>query len=155
MYQQQIVTRLVELQDQVEQKFGRRPIINSVLFNLRGKAAGQATARGVIRFNPLFAQHYTERFLARTVPHELAHVAAYQMFGTMAHDNNWRRVMYNLGVEPTRCHEYDLSVIPGYAYSYACPSCKRQYKLSRTRHNRVLSGTQYSCGVCRTPIEAA
>ena len=52
----------------------------------------------------LFAEH-TEHFVADTIPHEVAHIVDWIVFGEWGHGPTWKRVMrecYNL--EPARLH---------------------------------------------------
>jgi SprT protein len=91
----------------------------TVLFDLRGQAAGQFrwTARSrqcVIRYNPwVFAADFTHH-LKDTVVHEVAHYLVYHLHGTRAkaHGLEWRRVMKAFGVAPKATGHYDLSGVP-------------------------------------------
>jgi SprT protein len=130
-----------------------------VLFDLRGRAAGQVRfgrhALWVIRYNPVLMKANAEDFLATTVPHEVAHLIAYAKYGTRIrpHGQEWRSVMNFFGVVPERCHGYDLSDLPGRSlrqFDYHC-TC-RNHRLSSIRHNRILAGRAYLCRHCATPL---
>jgi SprT protein len=125
-------------------------ILHNVLFNLRGNSAGQMQGRNglaVLRYNMPLAENNRERFLAQTVPHEVAHIINWQL-GGHNHDKQWKWIMIEYGVEPERCHSYEMPVGKLLStYSYKC-NC-RTYELSKTRHNRILNGTTYSCNLCK------
>lgn len=127
----------------------------SILLDLTGSAAGQY--RGgqppCIRYNPLIAAQAFTDFIARTVPHEVAHYVVDKLFAgkrTKPHGIEWRSLMQAFGLEPSVCHRYDLSGLPvrkqrRYAYLCGC----REHQLSATRHNRIQHrGTRYLCSQC-------
>ena len=76
-----VANKLAELKGKAEALFGVciEPVIS---FDLRGQAAGQANYReNKIRFNRHLLEKYTAEFVDQTVPHEFAHLVAYQKFG--------------------------------------------------------------------------
>lgn len=130
-----------------------------IRFDLRGRAAGQARcgARSpwVIRYNPVLLGANGERFLADTVPHEVAHLIAFAHHGPRIrpHGLEWRAIMHHFGVAPERCHQYDLSGLPVRSlrvFEYHC-DCNG-HRLSSIRHNRVLAGGHYVCRRCATTL---
>lgn len=48
---------------------------------------------------------YTQRFCCDTIPHELAHLAAYYLFKDAGHGKGWKHVIAVAGIETTRCHD--------------------------------------------------
>ncbi len=132
-----------------------------ILFDLRGRAAGQARlpARGrpLIRYNAQLLLENGESFLQRTVPHESAHVIAFRRHGARIrpHGEEWKAVMTLFGADSRRCHDYDLSAVPSRRvsrYSYHC-GC-REHRLTSIRHNRIESGQVYLCRACGEPLRA-
>lgn len=130
-----------------------------VRFDLRGRAAGQArlTNRGplVIRYHPVLLRDNPEDFLISTVPHEVAHVAAFARHGAgiRPHGPEWTAIMRHLGAEPLRCHGYDVSnlavrTLRELDYRCAC----RGHRLTSIRHRRILAGQTYLCRQCGTPL---
>ncbi len=126
-----------------------------VRFDLKGAAAGQYRSHPepCIRYNPGLAAHQFDAFCARTPPHEVAHHVVAQLNPNRRvrpHGPEWQSVMRTFGLEPSRCHDYDLGSVPmrrqrRYRYRCAC----REHELSATRHNRILRGEQcYSCRNC-------
>jgi SprT protein len=133
-----------------------------VRFDLRGKAAGQARMLDgrncEIRYNRALLARYPEDFLARTVPHEAAHVVVFRLYGRRVkpHGPEWKGVMSLFGAEPTRCHSYDVGGLQGrrlarYRYRCAC----RSHELTSIRHNRIRGGQIYLCRHCGTALTRA
>ncbi len=132
-----------------------------VLLNLRGSAAGQyrGGSHPCIRYNPLIAAQAFEDFIARTVPHEVAHYVVENTFTgkrIKPHGPEWQGIMRAFGLEPSVCHSYDISRVPvrrQRRYPYTC-DC-REHQLSATRHNRVqYRGTSYLCNQCGTKLKS-
>jgi SprT protein len=134
-----------------------------IRFDLGGTSAGQArvtgTSTALIRYNPtLLCLHPTE-FIKETVAHEVAHVVAFVRHGPgiRPHGPEWKGVMHRFGVEPSRCHGYDVSwlrtrSLQRFAYSCGC----RTHQISSIRHNRVRNhGIIYLCRFCRQPLRPA
>lgn len=131
-----------------------------IRFDLRGKTAGQVRirARGqyLIRYNLELLKRGGADFIQRTVPHEVAHVLAYHHHGPniRPHGHEWQRIMRQLGAEPTRCHDYDVSGLGARQlqyYHYHC-SCM-EHQLSSIRHNKVAKGQRYLCKRCGEPLQ--
>lgn len=131
-----------------------------VLLNLRGSAAGQyrGGSHPCIRYNPQIAAQAFEDFIARTVPHEVAHYVVEKLFPRKRikpHGPEWQGIMQAFGLEPSVCHSYDLSRVQvrrqrRYLYSCDC----REHQLSTTRHNRVrYDGTSYLCQQCGSKLK--
>lgn len=148
----ELLTAAVPLCDRHQARLPE-PVIR---FDLRGLAAGQVRwldGGGVeIRYNLGIARKNRRDFLARTVPHEVAHVLAMACHGrTAPHGAEWRAIMHYLGVaDPERCHDYDVdeqAVRRQRRWTYRC-DC-RVHSLSTTRHHRVQNGTRnYHCRCC-------
>lgn len=126
-----------------------------IRFDLRGKTAGQVQWQGrrvVIRYNLDIARRHTERFIATTVPHEVAHLVTVACHGRVRpHGPEWRRVMGYFGIaDPQRCHNFALDesrVRQQRRWPYRC-DCRR-HDLSTTRHKRAQAGrASYLCRHC-------
>jgi len=157
--QQQVIEQAEALLQQARDHYGQRFSKVEIRFDLRGGSAGQARlgtqGKPVIRFNNALLEQHSEAFIARTVPHEVAHVVAYQLCrGKLRpHGPEWAAVMQLFGAEPTRCHNYDLSAIPRRRmrrFTYHC-GC-RSHELTSIRHNRIQRGQRYYCKQCRQPL---
>lgn len=129
-----------------------------VTFEVRGTCAGKAFyLQNRVDFNETLLNREGERFVERTVVHEMAHLLAHKMAGfrrIAPHGTEWKRAMRILGAEDTaRCHNYNLDGIKGtYAprtkYVYACP-CGVQVRMGDVRHRRTMLGQKvyvHACG---------
>jgi SprT protein len=155
---QSIRARSLELLDRAQPLFescGVRPPEPDIRFDLRGLAAGQARwgigERPVLRFNLAMAEAETARFLAQTVPHEVAHlVTAACWRKTRPHGIEWQSVMRFFGAPADRCHTYrvpDATHRRQRRWTYTC-GCQ-SHALSTTRHNRAQAGqVSYHCRRC-------
>jgi SprT protein len=129
-------------------------------FDLRGLAAGQVRflPRGtaIIRYNPQLLAENGNAFLARTVPHEVAHLIARRVFGSRIrpHGQEWQAVMELFKADASRCHSYDTSRartrrLTQFPYHCAC----RSHLLTSIRHHRVLAGQRYLCRTCGEALQ--
>lgn len=139
-----------------------RPGRLDIGFNLGGRSAGVFEFRGgicAIRLHPQILARDFYSGLKETVPHEVAHFAAYRMYGRSIkpHGPEWRSLMADLGAEPKVKHFFDLdgiSVRQQRRFEYRC-DCSSHY-LSTTRHNRVRSKHAiYTCRSCGAPLHPA
>jgi SprT protein len=146
--------------DAAQKHFGTAIAPGEIRFDLRGKGAGQFRSRDglhcEIRFNRELLARNGERFLHQTVPHEVAHLVVFRLFGPGArpHGAEWQAIMRLFGAEPERCHDYDVEGIQTrrlrrYHYRCAC----RSHLLSSIRHNRVLRGQTYRCLACGQALQ--
>ncbi len=135
----------------------QRPVFN---FKLKGTTAGRAHLRdNVISINEGLYLRNKSEFLKQTLIHEVAHLAAFRQFSDRGHGNGWKRVMIDFGLQPTRCHSYDVSEVKSNTkkFYYTC-GCSR-LEISTTIHNRITQrlkmgqGAGYSCKKCRQPIK--
>jgi SprT protein len=131
--------------------------------NIKGCCAGRARlAQWAISYNyELFIQNQQE-FIERTVPHEVAHMIVYQVFGREAsrrhHGRYWKMVMNRIGAKHIeRCHSYDTSRVhnphskQARNFVYKC-GCK-EHILTSIRHRRIIQqGQKYFCRACKGAI---
>ena len=141
------------------EKYGLAMNYPTVSFRLRGKTAGTANyGKQEIRYNAVLLEENGDNFLGRTVPHEVAHLVTRQKYGNRAsaHGYEWKSVMRAFGLNPTRCHSYDVSnstvktVKRGFEYKCSC----RTYDLTVIRHKRIMKGAKYTCRSCKTTLTA-
>ncbi|MDM3871217.1 SprT-like domain-containing protein [Porticoccus sp. W117] len=136
-----------------------------VLFDLKGQVAGmyRMVGRGkkvqrVIRYNPwLFAKYWDDNFTT-TIPHEVAHYVAEQLFGKVQpHGVEWKNLMDLFGADSARTCQFDMAGIPGRKVKTVAYRCQcRQHQLSLIRHNRVVrKGARYLCRFCQQPLAQA
>ena len=138
------------------QSIWQRPFeLPSISFDLRGCCAGRAYYKyNRIRLNPILMVENQEDFVVQTVPHEVAHLLAFTMFGTRTrikpHGTEWKSVMLALGLKPARCHSYDVAnarVRRERRFTYAC-DCQTIQEPART-HFKLQRGEIWSkCTGC-------
>lgn len=112
-----------------EEKYGQEFAYPVVLYTKRGTTAGTAhTTNWEVNFNAVLLMENTADFLARTVPHEMAHLIDYQLHPEnfesrltvtrsgrykrskrSVHGPTWQNIMRAIGADPSRCHSYDVS----------------------------------------------
>jgi len=124
-------------------------------FNLRGMAAAAAyPATNAIRINRRLLEQNADDFLRNTVPHEISHLLAYRLHGRgiAPHGAEWAAIMRGVfGLEPRRCHDYDVQPNMKAAYRYRC-GCSAGHALGVRRHNNALRGRRYFCRRCRQAL---
>ncbi|OBX10342.1 SprT family zinc-dependent metalloprotease [Gallibacterium genomosp. 3] len=126
----------------------------AVSYQLRGVKAGVAYLREwEIRLNPVLLLENQQAFIDQVVPHELAHLVVYQLFGRVPpHGKEWKMVMTEVfGVLAETKHQFAVQSVQGKTYPYRC-ACQIHY-LSIRRHNKVLrDGVEYFCKQCKTRL---
>lgn len=122
-----------------------------VRYDLKGHTAGMANA-DYIRLNLQLLSNpaYTEDMINNTIPHEVAHVVVRQTWPrAQGHGNEWKRMMYYLGLKAERCHQYETVAARKKArpYTYYC-KCAEPHKVTATLHRRMKQGRTYTCRRC-------
>jgi SprT protein len=135
-----------------------RPIF---MFDLKGRTAGQACYKskygrgGAIRVNMTLLMENTTAYINRTIPHEVAHHLVMQMFDRRSapHGWEWKKVMTDLGHDPSRCHSFDTTrarTRSRVTIAYHC-DCQT-FNLTTIRHNKIKKGRTYHCRQCKTDL---
>lgn len=131
-----------------ELKDWKRPTLS---FDLKGCAAGQAfLLKNHIKINPVLFKENREAFFKRTIPHEVAHLVAFTVFGDRGHGKDWKNVMTRFGCENSRCHTYDVSSVKRSKtvrrYLYSC-NCTKDAQLTKQLHEKLNGrGRCNKCG---------
>jgi len=158
---QQVSDRIQQCFHLATQRF-QKPlrIVETFDWNLSGTTAGMAYAkRWRISFQPHIAVDNQEVFFSDTIPHECAHLIAWDVFGFKIepHGEQWRKVMNELGVaNPKRTHDYDVVEFkrePQQTVPYKCP-CGKTYNLSTKRHSKVVRGQSHYLCTCKQRLVA-
>ena len=130
-----------------------------VEFSLTGKTAGIAdTVNMKINYNFIIIEENFHEFCLRTIPHEVAHIAANLYFkDNCGHGKGWVWVMEKVFKvkDVTRCHNYDISAVfekrGKEVFEYVC-GCKTKHYISKTIHNKIQNGQKRHCTKCKTGI---
>lgn len=77
--------------------------LNARLKTTAGRAFIDNTPQ-YIDLSPELFWEYTEEFLQDTIPHELAHLVAYTVFGDEGHGTGWKSVIQKMGIKTSRLH---------------------------------------------------
>lgn len=147
---------LVNAVEQVEEFFQIMLTQPLLTYTQKGKIAGTAWfERWEIRLNPILYQENEKVFLREVIPHELAHLVAYQLSKEgvfkrkiRPHGKEWRLIMEEVFSLPANVnHTLKTHHLMKEAYLYAC-QCRQHY-LSKIRHLRTLKGRVYLCQQCK------
>lgn len=125
-----------------------------ICFNQKGSAAGTAyLQRHEVRFNyDMFIQDPAE-FVNTVVPHEIAHLFVYKIFGSKPkpHGLEWQSVMVKVfGLTPNRTHTFTVKPA-NKSFLYQC-DCT-EHSLTIRRHNKILKGGLYQCRRCNATLK--
>jgi len=141
------------------EKLSRSQIIvpkPTIEYNLKGATAGYAYRhKNLIRLNLELLHNQPDDFIERTVPHEIAHLAAFKYWPEHSpHGAAWQLVMERvLGLPATRCHSYDLSTLStNRTVTYDC-ACAEGCTVGPTVHKRIQNNTHfYKCKKCKLSL---
>lgn len=152
--QSDLITTVENCYAKAESKLNRTFPRPQVLFNQRGKIAGSALLqKNTLKFHPAIYQQNIEHFLYHVVPHEIAHLLVWQIYGkTAPHGREWQQMMINVfECPPHRTHQYNIDDIGIKHFDYFC-DCG-EVKLTIRRHNKVLKGAIYRCRRCGNDLQ--
>lgn len=154
-----ITERFEEAKDRYHLSGWQRPVFS---FDLKGTTAGQAhLSKNLIKVNEGLFIRNKEDFLRSTLPHEVGHLAAFRAFNDRGHGNGWKKVMVDFGLEPKRCHSYDVSEVRTRVtrrFLYAC-GCSQPIPVPTNTHNKIKTrlfagmGSGYRCRKCRCELK--
>lgn len=126
----------------------------NITLDQRGKCAGTARLRDWhIRLNPILLQDNPAEFEREVIPHEIAHLVVYAIWGRVKpHGAEWQKVMRDVfHIAPRTTHKMDVTKVQGAIFIYRC-DCQ-QHQLSVRRHRAILRGDrQYRCRRCGTNL---
>lgn len=127
-----------------------------IKYTEKSTVAGRAyCVSNIVDFNKILLSENVDQFIDQTVTHELAHILAYKIYGTIGHDKYWKLIMVQLGAEPKRCHSYSIENVKKRAtktFVYKC-ACRDNIQISSIRHNKIVKNNQiYRCNACKTKI---
>ncbi|MCQ1057555.1 SprT family zinc-dependent metalloprotease [Photobacterium sp. ZSDE20] len=148
--QNQVIERVKQCISLANQRLNKRLTTPEVRFNQRGKIAGSARLQGwEVRFNPVLLEENPGAFLNEVVPHEVAHLVVFKLFGKVRpHGREWQVIMQEVfAVTPRTTHSFDVSSVQGQTFHYRCQCSDHQ--MTVRRHNKIRRGqAHYRCRQC-------
>ncbi|WP_261857768.1 SprT family zinc-dependent metalloprotease [Photobacterium sanguinicancri] len=152
--QSQVIAKVEHCILHANQRLQKRFVIPTINFTQRGRIAGSARLQGwEVRFNPVLLEENPQAFLNEVVPHEVAHLITFKLFGRVRpHGKEWQTIMTQVfGIPARTTHSFDVSSVQGKTFPYQC-QCS-QHQLTVRRHNKVARGqASYHCRQCRQPL---
>jgi len=170
--EQLVYDKLDECMKIAETKFARNFKMPSVMFDKRGTVAGTANSTtNTVNFNRVLLEENGADFVARTVPHELAHLIDHAVHNThdrsrygkrSVHGRTWKNIMRLFGAPESRCHSYDTEnarTKTKNKFNYKC-SCGAVLTLGPVRHRRhqervARGGAGYSHSKSSCPVSGS
>lgn len=135
--QQQVMEKTKACFDKAKELYGLDLSRVHVRFDLKGRAAGQASRRSgmfAIRYNhDMLTREAFDHLLNATVPHEVAHIVCFMDRSLGAdHNSGWERVCKALGGTGATRHKEEVVYGKGHTYEY-----------TTDRGNKVRVGDKY------------
>jgi SprT protein len=160
--QRDVEVRIQEGINKASEHFGRKFKFPTLSYDVKGKTAGYATyQKNHIRLNAQLLMENKEKFIARTVPHELGHLITWEVYKDdpsfrsykriAHHGSHWKRVCRIIGMDDvTRTHSYDVSkstARKNKQYVWQCNNCGDLMSVSKSKHTKMQSGHyHHKCG---------
>lgn len=152
--QRQAIDKAKQCIEIASQFFNRSFEKPEIRFSQRGKSAGTARLQTwEIRLNPTLLEENKQAFIDEVVPHEIAHLITFKLYGRVKpHGKEWQGVMNSVFQLPANTtHQFDVSSVTGKTFRYHC-QCN-SYELTVRRHNKIQrQQATYQCKQCRQPL---
>ncbi len=160
--------RTQELVHQASRYFGRVFPAPTITFRRSGKNAGTAfLIQNRINFNPVFLVENFQEYINQVIPHEVAHLIVFQVYGKQRnlnksffrkrsipvkpHGEEWRHLMESVfGADAFTTHNFDTASLGIKTFTYQC-GCQT-IELTTRRHNRIRNGVSYRCKRCNVEL---
>lgn len=130
--------------------------IPHVRFDLKGTTGGYAHYQEwAIRLNVQALEDFREEMIENTIPHEVAHLVAFELYGAgiAPHGWEWQRIARILGCDASRCHSMPLEKAKKTRkFLYVCMCQKHQVGLNV--HRKIQAGQYRVCDTCHDSIHA-
>lgn len=138
-----------------QSRYGKYFRIPTVSYDIRGAVAGKAFIyQNHIKLNPVLLRENKDHFINQTVPHEVAHLIAHQVYGNRIrpHGREWASIMSLFGRPANRCHSYEVTRSRTVKMHEVKCGCKTKM-ISSIRYNRMVKGlATYKCKRCHQLI---
>jgi len=153
-----VETKVLEVYLKAQEVFGKMFDLCKIEYKDMGSTAGKAHYyENRITLSPTLLQENGEEFINRTVGHEIAHIITFKLYGQIItpHGKHWKSVMVKLGMNPTRCHTYNVDSVKRNRRNvkrihYVC-NCQ-SHMITIMMHGRIKYGAKVTCRRCHTPI---
>ena len=131
--------------DMAEKQHGREFTMPTIEYFHKGRKGGHANGyQWMVGFNTGLLEDNLQRYMVRTIPHEVAHIVVHAIHGQIykngkrvIHGEAFKAQMDAFGCENTRCHSMDTSKV-------------RQKKRNTTKHPvKCACGWTHSVGTIR------
>lgn len=125
--------------------------LNPTRYDIRGRIAGQvqyieSDNSFNLRFNPEAIRVNCQDMTVNTIPHEVAHMVAHELYGYFSHDELWKKICRELGGDDARCHDYVLSYVPKPKTKYLYDVDGVQIRVGPAVHKRIQDRSRtYTC----------
>jgi len=148
-----------------EKQHGRTFNMPTIEYFHKGSKGGHANlTRWMVGFNAGLLEDNLQRYMVRTIPHEVAHLVVYAVHGQeftrggkrIIHGDKFKAQMRAFGCETTRCHTMDTSKVrqkkrTTTKHPVKC-ACGWTASVGKIRANKILRGTEYRHRATCPPI---
>ena len=168
-----IQKRVNDLTQKANQIWNRTFNAPKIFFDVVGTRGGYQKGNE-IHFNPGLLIDNLEHFIHQTVGHEFAHYLQDILYpdfnlrrhvgyrngkplyrrAMRPHGNEWKHIMYRLGLTPDRCHSYDTTNVKARhftKYNVYC-LCATPHQVTLKLVNKMKKGRTYTCRKCKHQI---
>lgn len=154
--------------DMAEKQHGRKFDMPTIEYFHKGRKGGHANYnQWMVGFNAGLLGDNLQRYMVRTIPHEVAHLVVFATKGIeytkggnrIIHGDSFKAQMRAFGCETTRCHSMDTSKVRQKKrntakYPVKC-SCGWTHTVGKIRANKIMNGSEYRHRASCPPIELA
>lgn len=121
-------------------------VINPHLRTTAGRAFFDSN---MVDFNKTLMEANKEYFINDTIPHELAHIIAFVLFGDDGHGAKWYEVFERMVGRPVeRLHSMDVSAVKRKSKTYTMYCGCGEHEVSPQLMGWVRRGRTYTCNTC-------
>jgi SprT protein len=120
-------------------------------YKMRSCAGRAWISKGFIQLNARLLTDNPNEFMP-TFAHELAHLVARKRYGNTisAHGRQWASVMREMGHEPERTHNLDVSKIKRRWARVGVNCACKTHMVTKHRYSRIMDGAKFRCLLCKT-----
>ena len=99
---------------------------------------------------PIIQLNSISEYISRTVPHEVAHILQWQLYGEADHGETFYYILKKIGIEnASRCHSYTTPPKRNVRrYAYKCDKCGKELNFTPQKHKRGIDGATFKHTTC-------